>query len=83
MTKPQKVVTCDERTRRGRHDKMVQFNTAAEMIESIQDDQDLGEAFVTLCVHAGIAAADVICCSTLRASAMTSPTPISCARMRR
>jgi hypothetical protein len=36
------------------------------MIEDLSDDDDdIGDAFVTLCVHAGIAAADVVCCSIL------------------
>ena len=29
------------------------------------DDQQIADAYVTLCVHAGIAAADVICCARL------------------
>jgi hypothetical protein len=29
------------------------------------DEEDVGDAYVTLCVHAGIAAADVICCIAL------------------
>jgi hypothetical protein len=36
---------------------------AAELIESFADDgDDLADAYVTMCVHAGIAAADTICC---------------------
>ena len=35
------------------------------MIETLVDDGDLADAYVTLCVHAGIAAADVICCTAL------------------
>jgi hypothetical protein len=39
---------------------------SAEMIRDLADeDDDKADAFVTLCVHAGIAAADVICCSGL------------------
>jgi hypothetical protein len=33
--------------------------------EVVDDDSDLCDAYVTLCVHAGIAAADVICCARL------------------
>jgi hypothetical protein len=29
------------------------------------DEADVGDALVTLCVHAGIAASDVICCKAL------------------
>lgn len=29
------------------------------------DDKEIADAFVTLCVHAGIGAADVICCTKL------------------
>lgn len=35
------------------------------MVETLADDDDLLDAMVTLCVHAGIAAADVICCARL------------------
>ena len=31
----------------------------------IIDDEELADVYVTLCVHAGIAAADVICCAKL------------------
>lgn len=42
-------------TGKGRLKKATQFIEAADLID----------AFVTLCVHAGIAAADVICCARL------------------
>jgi len=29
------------------------------------DDEDIADAYATLCVHAGIAASDVICCAYL------------------
>ena len=45
--------------------KANQFLAAAEMIASSIEDTDLADAFVTLCVHAGIAASDVICCTKL------------------
>lgn len=39
---------------------------AAEAIRDLTDDEaEIGDAFVTLCIHAGIAAADVICCRGL------------------
>lgn len=54
---------CDEATARGRFKKAEQFLDAARSIRDLADDEaDVGDAFVTLCVHAGIAASDVICC---------------------
>ena len=52
--------------RNGRLAKAEQFPSAAELIDELADgDQDLCDAYVTLCVHAGIAAADVLCCAKL------------------
>ena len=46
--------------------KAKQFLEAAETVEALADDSnDVADAYVTLCVHAGIAAADVICCKRL------------------
>lgn len=46
--------------------KAMQFLDAAETVETLADDSnDVADAYVTLCVHAGIAAADVICCKRL------------------
>jgi hypothetical protein len=56
---------CTEAVRAGRLTKAQQFLMAADTIETIIDDEDIGDAYVTLCVHAGIAAADVICCAKL------------------
>lgn len=54
---------CDEATARGRLRKAEQFFEAAASIRDLADNEaDVGDAFVTLCVHAGIAASDVICC---------------------
>jgi len=61
MTPPK----CGESDRRGRLNKAKQFLAAAEIIETIADDDDLLDAHITLCVHAGIAAADAICCARL------------------
>ena len=33
--------------------------------ELADEDDDVADAYVTLCVHAGIAASDVICCARL------------------
>lgn len=57
---------CTSEIRSGRLNKANQFLRAAEIIESVIDDEDLADAYVTLCVHAGIAAADVICCTKLQ-----------------
>lgn len=51
--------------RAGHLSKANQFLTAAELIAASIEDSDLADAFVTLCVHAGIAAADVICSAKL------------------
>ncbi len=57
---------CDERLAAGRLEKATQFLGAAETIRDLADDEaDVGDAFVTLCVHAGIAAADYLCCAAL------------------
>jgi hypothetical protein len=45
--------------------KADQFYLAAETIAATIEGQDIADAYVTLCVHAGIAAADVICCARL------------------
>lgn len=61
-------VTCTSATRRGRMRKAEQFLLAAEIIAEVldqQDDPDVSDAYVTLCVHAGIAASDVACCKRL------------------
>jgi hypothetical protein len=57
---------CDERTIAGRLAKAEQFLESAEIIHAFAGgDQDVADAYVTLCVHCGIAAADVICCIAL------------------
>lgn len=56
---------CTASTRVGRVAKARQFLVAAETIATVIDDQEIADAFVALCVHAGIAAADVICCARL------------------
>lgn len=56
---------CTDADRRGRLAKARQFLEAVELVETLADEDDLLDAMVTLCVHAGIAAADVICCARL------------------
>ena len=53
---------CTPTTRKGRFDKAKQF---ADTARDIEDDNDRVDAYVTNCVHAGIAAADVVCCARL------------------
>ncbi|MBC7297866.1 MAG: hypothetical protein H5T82_03125 [Demequina sp.] len=44
----------------------LQFSEAAEIVRELADDGgDVTNAYVTLCVHAGIAAADVRCAAAL------------------
>ena len=57
---------CDRVTIEGRARKAAQFLDAAETIrEFAEEEADIGDAYVTLCVHAGIAAADALCCRAL------------------
>lgn len=50
----------------GRWAKANQFAEAAELLrDDATDTTDLADAFVTLAIHAGIAAADVICIAKL------------------
>jgi hypothetical protein len=62
MTRP-----CDDAVMKGRLRKASQFFQAAADIDELADDEaEVRDAVVTLLVHAGIAAADVICCKVLR-----------------
>lgn len=56
---------CSKAKRAGRLIKAEQFFRAAEIIKDSIDDNELADSLVTLCVHAGIGASDVICCSKL------------------
>lgn len=58
---------CGPEISRGRLQKAGQFLDAANRVHSPNDvdDGDHADAIVTLCVHAGIAAADAICCARL------------------
>ncbi len=57
--------TCSPEIRRGRLAKADGFLRAAEDVSLLDDSGQLRDAVVTLHVHAGIAAADVICCARL------------------
>ncbi|MAT04670.1 MAG: hypothetical protein CL424_06475 [Acidimicrobiaceae bacterium] len=57
---------CTAAERAGRLAKAEQFLRSAELIDAYADeDDDLADSYTTLCVHAGIAAADAICCARL------------------
>jgi hypothetical protein len=57
---------CTAEIRRDRLRKASQFIDAATLIADHSDEEtDIADAIVTLCVHAGIAASDVICCARL------------------
>ena len=64
-TPTSRTTQCTAAIREGRMAKAKQFVEAAETVESLADDANDVDAYVTLCVHAGIAAADVICCKRL------------------
>jgi hypothetical protein len=57
-----RVRKADAAATEGRLRKAEQFMEGAETIRDLADDErDIGDAYVTLCIHAGIAAADVVC----------------------
>jgi hypothetical protein len=57
-----RVRRSDAATIEGRLRKAEQFMEGAETIRDLaNDERDVGDAYVTLCIHAGIAAADVVC----------------------
>jgi hypothetical protein len=50
--------------------KAEQFAAAAEVVHDLAEEaDDVADAYVTMCVHAGIAAGDVICAAVLGAHA--------------
>lgn len=54
---------CNSEIREGRLRKAGSFMDAASVIHEFADqDETIADVYVTLCVHAGIAASDVICC---------------------
>ncbi|GAB3153955.1 hypothetical protein GCM10027258_57140 [Amycolatopsis stemonae] len=59
---------CTAEIQRGRLAKAEQFWEVAGLVRDLADEHDpseIGDAYVTLCVHAGIAAADALCCAGL------------------
>ena len=59
----QRTQSCTEATVQGRLAKAIEFIEAAESQRSIAPQR--ANAWVTLSIHAGVAAADVICCRAL------------------
>lgn len=61
-----KTAPCPKPVRAGRLAKAEQFlKVAGDVLALADEHHDVGDAYVTLCVNAGIAAADVICCAAL------------------
>lgn len=61
-----RTVRADDAVRRGRLLKAERFAAAAQTVDALADDAgDVADAYVTLCVHAGVAAADAICAARL------------------
>ncbi len=61
-----RVADCDKTIRQGRMAKAEEFADAARVVQDLAEGPgDVADAYVTLCVHAGIAASDVICCARL------------------
>lgn len=61
-----RVVDCDRAIQQGRMAKVKQFADAATVVRELAEESgDVADAYVTMCVHAGIAASDVICCARL------------------
>ena len=59
-----KTIVCPPEVQAGRLRKANGFLRAADIVEPyIAEDVNLADAYVTLCVHAGIAASDVSCCA--------------------
>lgn len=57
---------CSPAVTQGRLRKAEQFSTAFDTIYEFADEPgDVADSCVTLAVHAGIAAADVVCCTRL------------------
>ncbi|HTR74112.1 MAG TPA: hypothetical protein VMH33_02500 [Solirubrobacterales bacterium] len=57
---------CDERLTRERLRKAEEFLDSAAALRDLHDDEaEVGDSVVSLCILAGIAASDVLCCKAL------------------
>lgn len=65
---------CSPAVRAGRLAKAQQFLLAAETIATVIEDEEVADSYVTLCVHAGIAASDVIYCANWPGTTMARAT---------
>lgn len=57
--------SCDSGVREGRLRKAVGFLAVADDAAALDDAGDARDAIVTMYVHAGIAAADALCCARM------------------
>lgn len=65
-----RTVPADHTVRRGRMAKAEQFASVAADVRDLADEaRDVADAYVALCVHAGVAAADVLCAARLQVRA--------------
>lgn len=61
-----RTTTGDDAVRKGRLGKAEQFHrVATDALALVDEHQEVADAVVTLCVHAGIAASDAICVAAL------------------
>lgn len=61
-----RTVSANAAAKAGRMAVALQFYQSAELVRELADEaDDVANAYVTLCVHAGIAAADVRCAAAL------------------
>ncbi|MCW2784248.1 MAG: hypothetical protein JWP74_765 [Marmoricola sp.] len=66
MAGPARTKPCDAGTSLGRRRKAAQFYQAAHVVSILADEaSEVADSYVTLLVHAGIAASDVLCCAAL------------------
>ncbi len=65
-----RTAPCPRAVGEGRRSKARQFLDAARRIATPDDSGDSADAIVTLCVHAGIAGADAVCCARLGVHAL-------------
>lgn len=66
---------CDKAIRLGRLRKAMQFKKGADLIRDLTEADDVPDTYVALCVLAGTAASDVICCAGLAVEAARRATP--------
>jgi hypothetical protein len=74
-----KTHRCTDDARRGRLNKATQFLEAADIIATLTEDEaELIDAYITLCVHAGIAANDLnkLLGMTTKSGYSATPSPV-------